>query len=257
MHGIVSGPVIRTIHPDDHMFTFMRDHLQLPHDEAVEGYLLHGRETTDLLRDLLAEYGRATRPTSLLEFASGYGCVTRFMIEACPQLDVTCCDIHAAAIEFLRSQFGVKAVLSDAIPEKFILRRKFDVVFVISLFSHLPKLSWTRWLRRISQRVKRGGLLIFSTHGLTSAAHFNNPEIGEDGYWFHPVSEQNDLNPFDYGSTITTEAFVRKQLETMRDLQLLSFRPAALRRNQDIYIVHRLSLWREMLGRFRQRYGTS
>src|SRR3954465_14901161 len=80
MDAAVRKPV-RTIHPDDHMFSFMRDNLGLTYDEAVDGYFLHGRETTDLLCDLLAEYGRATRPTSLLEFASGYGCVTRFMID--------------------------------------------------------------------------------------------------------------------------------------------------------------------------------
>jgi SAM-dependent methyltransferase len=206
------------------------------------------QRSADLLCDLLAEYGRATRPTSLLEFASGYGCVTRFMIDACPHVDLTCCDIHPAAVSFLQAEFGVEAILSKSIPEELVIWRTFDVVFVISLFSHLPRHTWARWLRVIASRVKRGGLLIFSTHGMTSAAQFNYPEIGEDGYWFHPLSEQTDINPFDYGSTITTEKFVRKQLGTMRDLRLLSFRPAALRRNQDIYVVRRLPLWQRVFA---------
>lgn len=248
------APAGITIHPDDHMFTFMRDDLGYPHGRAVKEYLLHGRETTELLCKLLAEYGYATRPTSLLEFASGYGCVTRFLIDACPHVDVTCCDIHSAAVEFLQSNFGVKAVLSDSLPERLDLHRTFDVVFVVSLFSHLPKLSWTRWLRVISRRVKRGGILIFSTHGMTSAdVAFGSPELDSEGYWFKPVSEQRDLNPFDYGSTITTEKFVRKQIATMRDLRLISFRPAGLRRNQDVYIVHRVPLWRDMAGRLIRR----
>jgi SAM-dependent methyltransferase len=227
------------------MFSFMRDHLKVSHEHAVEHYLLHGRQTTELFCELVAEYGGARGPATLLEFASGYGCVTRFLIDACPNTDITCCDIHPAAVAFLQSEFGVDAVLSNKSPEQVSIDRTFDVVFVVSLFSHLPKATWTRWLRSISRCVAKGGLLIFTTHGYTSAsANFASAEINDEGYWFHPASEQADIDPEEYGSTITTPKFVHKQVASIHDLRVVGHRPGGLQKNQDVYILKRLPPWR-------------
>ena len=89
-------------------------------------------------------------PFKLLEFASGYGCVTRH-IKKNPDYDVVSCDIHPQAVDFLRSRIDVKAIQSMHVPEEFAPVDKFDVVFALSFFSHMPKSSFGRWLRAYVQ----------------------------------------------------------------------------------------------------------
>jgi hypothetical protein len=122
------------IHEKDFIFHFLRG---LPHysdDETARAeYFRSGEESASHLRDLLIEFVDNPAPT-ILEFASGYGCVTRHLTSAIPGAMVTASDIHPEAVSFLESRLGVKAALSNAIPERFPIRTKFDVVFALSFF---------------------------------------------------------------------------------------------------------------------------
>ena len=89
-----------------------------------------------------------SRPIKLLEFASGYGCVTRHLKKN-PAYDVVSCDIHPQAVDFLSSRLKVKAIQSVHTPEEFATVDKFDVAFATSFFSHMPKSSFGRWLKAL------------------------------------------------------------------------------------------------------------
>ena len=62
---------------------------------------------------------------------------------------LTSCDIHSEAIDFLDRQIGVKTLQSVHLPEQFATIEKYDVVFVLSFFSHMPRSSFGRWLRAL------------------------------------------------------------------------------------------------------------
>ena len=79
-------------------------------------------------------------------FASGYGRVSRHL--RLPD-NMTCCDIHADAVDFLRDKIGVKAIIFKTDPSDFQLEEKFNFSFVLSLFSHLPSDLFGRWLERL------------------------------------------------------------------------------------------------------------
>jgi SAM-dependent methyltransferase len=233
--------VIPDIHPDDHMFTYMRDNLNMTLEQAVNSYFVHGAESFEHLRSLVTQY-RATQKLSLLEFASGYGCVTRFIATRSPEWATTCCDIHPAAVKFINDYLSVPAIQSVPVPEDLKLPDSYDVVFALSLFSHLPAKIWFRWLRALSDCVKPGGLLIFTTHGMVSARIQKFPPLDSDGYWFHPFSEQKDLDSADYGTTITTFDFVLRQVKALPSFRLLNFQEGLWRKNQDVYVLERSGL---------------
>jgi SAM-dependent methyltransferase len=127
-----------------------------------------------------------------LEFAAGYGRVTRHLRKVVPEAEVLACDIHPDAITFVREELSTSTVTSAKLPEEFDLGQ-FDVVFILSFFSHLPQLSWRRWLLALAAHTAADGLLIFTTHGHRSRLNLGNPTIGTDGFWFKPESEQQDL----------------------------------------------------------------
>jgi SAM-dependent methyltransferase len=181
--------------------------------------------------------GPAT-PHVVLDFAAGYGCVTRHLARN-PALTVTACDIHAEAVTFLRHEIGVRALGSAACPEELSLPRLYDAVLALSFFSHMPLATWARWLVRLSLPLHTGGLLVFTTHGLRSRAHFGDPTLPEPGFWFRPDSEQPDLPAHAYGQTITAPAFVRDVIASIPWVELVSWQEGAWWGHQDAWVLRK------------------
>jgi SAM-dependent methyltransferase len=229
--------VAEPIHSEDFIFRFL-----LKPEIAVTEYFRNGRESAEKLATILRDL-MPSRPLSMLEFASGYGCVTRHLHNTVPHVDVTCCDIHEAAVAFLREQIGVKAVISNTIPETFDLGHTFDVVFALSFFSHTPERRWARWLRRLLDHVSSGGILIFTTHGAASAKviaeGLRTSVHPVNGFWFQGFSEQGDLDVQDYGTTVTLEEYVKRQIAVIPSAALERFQEFYWWGHQDLYVVRK------------------
>lgn len=226
------------VHEQDFIYKFLTT-LPAYHGDgkALAGYLHEGERSAVRLRELvLDQFGR--EDISLLEFASGYGCVTRHLPGVLPQANITACDIHAAAVDFIATQFRVRAIGSVADPDCLNLNRTFDVVFALSFFSHMPKNTWGRWLRTLVRHTVRDGVVIFTTHGQQSVRHFPDYQAGVDGFWFKPISEQNDLDISEYGTTVTLLDFVSREIANS-GARLVRFQEALWWGHQDLYVLRR------------------
>lgn len=121
------------IHPDDHIFRFLCEHPDI-RERAHSEYFSSGRECALKLRRLIEEHRGAPSNLRLLEFASGYGRVTRHMATVLPEAIATACDIHPQAVRFLAG-LGLEAVGSSSVPERFDLgpiRCRFRLVFLLA-----------------------------------------------------------------------------------------------------------------------------
>jgi SAM-dependent methyltransferase len=234
--------VLACIHPDDMLWKFVREHpFHAELFSAADYYFADGAESGQKLAKLARDHvpaAAAGQPYSLLEFASGYGMVTRHLRNAVPNADVTSCDIHSEAVEFIRDDLGETAVVSEHLPEDLALEGRYDVVFALSFFSHMPESTFGRWLAALYGVVNPGGVLAFTTHGLGSRATVGNPEIPESGIWFRESSEQDDLDSAEYGSTICTPDFVVRQLfSVIRRPVVAEFKTSYWWGVQDLYVV--------------------
>jgi Methyltransferase domain len=229
----------QTIHEHDFIFQFLAKLPTYQGDgKALAAYLAGGRDSAMRLRGLIIEdLGRDD--VSLLEFAAGYGCVTRHWREVLPGAEITACDIHDEAVRFIEDRFRVKAVSSISDPDKLSLGRKFDIVFALSFFSHMPKHSWARWLRALAGHTAAGGAIIFTAHGLRSVQFFPDCQLDGDGFWFKPVSEQGDLSTSEYGSTVTIFDYVYRQISNIEGVHLARFHEGFWWGHQDLYIARR------------------
>jgi len=233
--------VVAEISPDDFIFRFV---LKLPRFAdtrcAVDYYFDDGARSAEKLAGLISELFGPEAELDLLEFASGYGCVTRHLARAIPKVSVTSCDIHPAAISFIEGRLGGSAILSNTKPELLEPDAAYDVIFALSFFSHMPRASWTRWLVALFSKLKEGGYLIFTTHGVHSLPYCGHPEISSDGFWFMPVSEQGDLDPTEYGITVSLPDFVLGQIRTLPTAaRVTTYREAFWWDQQDMYIIQR------------------
>ena len=198
------------IAPGDDIFHFFAGHPTSTN--PLRDYLADGWRTLAELMLLLEGVDQPLAKTaSVLEFASGHGRFTRHLVKAVGPGRVTVSDVVADAVAFATQAFGVQGFASHAQPESVQWPRRYDLVFVLSLFSHLPRSSWSRWLARLWDAVAPGGLLVFSTHGL-EAAHRAGVALDADGYFFAASSESQAIDAQEYGTAFTDEAFVRAQV---------------------------------------------
>ena len=230
------------MHKEDFIFQYLIDHscFRDNRQAAVNYYFSDGHESARKFDELVDKFlGTKPVPITVLEFASGFGCVSRHLKTFSPaKYTVVCSDIHPEAMRFISSEIGLKTALSNEVPEQLSIGRKFDVVFALSFFSHMPDASWERWLLKLISLVADGGLLIFTTHGRQSSIKYlGNPPIGERGYWFAPLSEQQDLAPEQYGSTVTAPRYVFDCLRTARNANPIFFQEGFWWGHQDCYIV--------------------
>ena len=187
--------VLPNVHPEDFIFRFLIDNPVFTQKRDAIGYYFNdGAKSARRLKALLAdvcEFGE--KPIDLLEFASGFGCVTRHLKGAMPNVETTSCDIHPDAIRFIRETLGATALQSASVPEDLRPGKQFDAVFALSFFSHMPKRSYARWMEKLASLTKSGGFLLFTAHGHVSRdRHLTQCQLDEEEFYFHPSSEQKD-----------------------------------------------------------------
>lgn len=232
--------VIPDIHEDDFIFHFMVEHPNIgPKGRAAEEYFNNGLDSARKLNKLLTEIcGFQDKPIDLLEFASGYGCVSRHIPATIPLCQLTACDIHEQATTFLKDKINLQVVLSKSNPEELNIGKLYDVVFALSFFSHMPKTSFSRWVERLASFIKPGGFLIFTTHGMVSRkVCFENCKLDGDGFYFHPSSEQKDLSKSEYGNAVAAPKYVFNLIDNMPNLSLKLFHEGYWWGHQDLYVI--------------------
>ena len=208
--------------------------------EAIDYYFDDGARSREKLTSLISQYlTEELQSIKILEFASGYGCVSRHLVKD-SRYDVTASDIHPAAMDFIAVNLGTKTLQSVRVPEEFRCPA-FDVCFALSFFSHMPDVTWSRWLKVLMNAVRPGGILIFTTQGLSSAKYFyfGDPELCDAGFWFKPESEQGDLDTMEYGQAIATPGYVFRKLSEIRAALPVFFQTGYWWGHQDVYVVRR------------------
>ena len=227
-----------TICAEDDIFGFFAGHHSSKN--PLRDYLADGWRTLAELMLLLEAVDQPLLKTSrILEFANGHGRFTRHLVKALGRGRVVVSDVVPSAVEFSRSTFGVEGFLSVSVPEDMQWPDRYDLVFVLSLFSHLPRSTWSRWLKVLYEAVAPGGLLVFSTHGI-KAANFDHVTLDEEGYFFAASSESTAIDEQEYGTTFTSEPFVLARIaETLGADKLVHKMPVHFWNHQDAYVLRK------------------
>ena len=218
----------RAVDERDDMLDFAIKLFEHDRDAAISNYFQNGFEQFQLVRHIAGWRGH---PKTMLDFASGYGRLTRFLVHEHLADDVTVSDILEGGMEFQAAQFGVKTILSTTRPEDFPATGKYDLIFVASLFTHLPAAAFTAWLRKLAALLEPEGLLVFSVHDESIAP------VAVDGIAFESYSESRVLDANEYGSTWVTEEYVRGQAAAIDPSFACVRLPRALSDWQDVYVI--------------------
>jgi SAM-dependent methyltransferase len=224
------------IDPRDEIYRFFATHPLAAN--PIREYLADGWRTLSELMVVMESMDRAlTRSRSVLEFASGFGRFTRHLARILPGR-VTVSDLQPGSVEFAREQFGVQGFLSSADPSRVSIPGEYEVVFVLSMFTHLPPQRWAEWLRVLYAAVAPGGVLVFSVHNEARGREIG-VSFGRDGTHFVASSESTALGADIYGTTFTTRVFVERQVAEALPGGAVHYRELAFWDGHDAVVVER------------------
>lgn len=234
------GAVERAVHRDDEMLAYLVAAHDGDLDQGLAAYFRTGLAIAETLGRVMAwRPGGLAGVERLLDFASGYGRVTRFLVREVPPQRVWVADLDPEAVRFQERRFGVRGLLSSAEPETFRCGERFDAILVTSLFTHLPRETFGPWLRRLAGLLAPGGLLALSAHDVSLLPpEWDVPEaVPGEGHRFLEVSESRHLSTREYGSAWIDEGFFRRALEAAGDGLVYRRLPRALGSFHDLYVV--------------------
>jgi hypothetical protein len=180
-------------------------------------------------------FGGFDRVGPVLDFASGWGRLTRFLEQRLPTQQISVADIYHDAVDWQAGAFGVRAIHSEKDPARLSYAGRHDIVLVGSMFSHLPAGLFHAWLARLYRLVSARGVLAFSVHD--QAILPAGEAMDASGLTFLRFSESGSLELDIYGMSYVTEAFVAEAIGRLGPK--LSWRrfPKGLYENQDLYVV--------------------
>jgi SAM-dependent methyltransferase len=131
--------------------------------EFVEG----GRQAASELAGLLVTGGRPlAQLRSALDFGCGSGRVLPHLAALTPDCACAGCDVDQAAVEWAcRHRPGLRWSLNSFVPPLPFAPESFELVYSISVFSHLDRGLQNQWLRELRRVLVPGGVALLSVHG--------------------------------------------------------------------------------------------
>jgi SAM-dependent methyltransferase len=156
--------------------------------------------------------------------------------------------VNRQGVNFCAKQFGAKPIYSNPEFSNVVLREKFDLIWVGSLFTHLDAERWSVVLDLLRSVLTEDGLLIFSTHGSDAERRLRDiqflffnlePQRIErilEGYDNHGFGYSDYRTSAGYGVSLSSSQWVTEQLNKV-SLELLLRQESGWDNFQDVWAV--------------------
>jgi SAM-dependent methyltransferase len=241
--NVSEADVIRQISPNDRMFQGSADH-----------YFGVGRSVLGVIgHSLAAAHKPVADVKRILDLPCGHGRILRYLQAAFPKAGITACDINRDGVDFCASTFGAAPVYSSPDPARIPLGHDaFDLILVVSLFTHLDADRWPGFLELFRSRLRPGGVLVFTTHG---GYAYHHPVKGHEDCWetalrpgydrtgFGYVELPEQEIPGRYGISLSAPSWVFGRLATVSQLRVVHF----AEHGQDVFACVRDTSWPQSL----------
>lgn len=231
------------VHVDDQM-------LKSDAPEHLAHYLSDALSAIENIEASLAAAGRSWPDiTTCLDLPSGYGRVTRHLARRIDPCRITACDVDPQAVRFCAAEFGVEPLRSRPDLRQVRFRRRYDLIFVGSLLTHVTPDDGLRMLEALVPALCVGGELVFTTQGAScldhlswygehfakAEAHFRR-QFGQSGTAYVPYPGHAA-----YGITLhCSEKLGRDIASRLGDrVSLLRFAERGWDRHQDVWTYER------------------
>jgi SAM-dependent methyltransferase len=199
-----------------------------------------GALAAESIAGILAKNGKDIRDfRSILDFGCGCGRVLRHWA----RLDAVVhgCDFNSRSIQWCRRNLAfAKLRVNNLEPPLPYIDEQFDLVYALSVFTHLPEPLLLAWMREMRRILRIGGFLIVSTHGETYLGELTLNQQTELLAGRVVVKDQASAGTNRCG-VYMSEGYVRKRLAD--GFRFVDFLPQGARGNpmQDLVLLQKPS----------------
>ena len=145
----------------------------------------------DGLRAILnvLQIGNVRSIGNILDLPCGHGRVGRYLRSAFPDAEMTFCDVNRSGVDYCAQTFSGRGIYSQIELEQVDLGRKFDLIWVGSLFTHIDYRRYKHWMEFLAGQLAPNGVLVVTLHG-PGAIQFASkyPMLESRGLEQHPVA---------------------------------------------------------------------
>lgn len=135
---------------------------------SAKEFVRIGRACARLIDEQIVASGSIDlqQPARVLDFGCGCGRTITWFIRQYPKVEFHGADVDTEAIQWCSQQFPKgRFIANQPLPPLDYPDRHFDVVYCLSVFTHLNEEMQDAWLRELHRILKPGGLLILTVHG--------------------------------------------------------------------------------------------
>jgi SAM-dependent methyltransferase len=142
-----------------------------------------GRTVADDIIRATTSPGGAT-PRSVLDFGCGCGRILTYLQSSLVQATLVGTDIDAEAIAWCKQNLNDLAnfTTNGELPPLPFVDNQFDLVYSVSVFTHLPEGMQFAWLDELKRVTAPGGRLVLTTHGDSVFEGFRLPQQQVDAF---------------------------------------------------------------------------
>ncbi len=204
----------------------------------IDWFLESGRRGAESIRAVLLRHGLDLgRCRALLDFGCGCGRVTRHWAGLGVEVHGT--DLNPRLVEWCRRHlvFG-RFRTNELVPPLDYEDEQFDLVYALSVFTHLPETLQHAWMTELARVLRPGGALVLTTHGRRYLDRLDAEDARRFAAGEMVVKSKGPLGSNLFGS-YHPEAWVRTRLA--RGFEVLEFAPEGALGNpwQDLYLLRR------------------
>jgi len=204
-------------------------------------FLKVGRRTRQDMAAALHEIGRDLHSfRSILDFGCGCGRVLIWM-RGKRATRLYGLDIDRDAVEWCRRNIPFAEVATnEPLPPLPHAAGTFDLVYAISVFTHINEEFQFRWLAELRRVLKPGGILLVTLHGGHCSQELGQEvaaQVEKQGFLFAETDYWKGIFPDWYQNAYHTEEYVRREFG--RYFEVLSYRPRGLANYQDMALLRK------------------
>lgn len=188
-----------------------------------EDFVRSGYRSIEDFNKALSKYGKDISDfQSILDFGCGCGRIFMVLNREYSNLNIFGCDIDPEAIRYCSEQLGdigEFAVNNDNPPSNF-QDDKFDLIYGVSVFTHLPEKLQFDWLKDLKRISKTGGYLLLTVENKKILKYLNPDQRSKfDSYGFIQIQMGKvEGLPDYYKTTLHSHSYIKDKWSEYFDI---------------------------------------
>ena len=201
-------------------------------------FLESGYHIVKEIDDILHKHGTALADRkTVLEWGCGCGRSLRPLKRVHPHLNLHGTDVDPEAIRWLQENYKSIADFktNDPYPPIDYPDNKFDLIYAVSVFTHLPEDMQFAWLEDLMRLLQSGGIGLLSIHGPKHHGDFKE-QLKDTGFYYNEGPLTDGLPDF-YRQAYHTHDYIKR--EWTKYFEILDIVTLGFGNHQDVVVVRK------------------